>query len=106
MSIEISDRAAQELLKLNVADGKFLRINVVQGGCAGMTYSAAIDDQFHDEDEVMFENPELKVFSDLGNAIFLEGLTVDYSDDLIKSGFRFVNANASGSCGCGASFAG
>jgi Fe-S cluster assembly iron-binding protein IscA len=30
---------------------------------------------------------------------------VDYSDDLIRSGFRFTNPHAKGSCGCGASFA-
>lgn len=39
-----------------------------------------------------------------GNSIFLEGFEIDYSDDLVKSGFRFKNPNASGSCGCGSSF--
>ena len=41
-----------------------------------------------------------------GSAVFLDGLHIDFSDDLIRSGFRFTNPNASGSCGCGASFAG
>jgi iron-sulfur cluster assembly protein len=34
----------------------------------------------------------------------LDGLTIDFSDDLIEPGFRLTNANAKGSCGCGSSF--
>ena len=55
---------------------------------------------------VVFENNGLKIICDEGSSLFLEGLSIDYSDDLIRSGFRFTNPNASGSCGCGASFAG
>jgi len=31
-------------------------------------------------------------------------LKIDYSSDLIKSGFRFISPNSVKSCGCGASF--
>ena len=107
MSINISDKAIGELQKLEIGEEQFLRINVVSGGCSGMTYSAAIDTDFNPEnDEVIFDNNELKVVGESGTMIFLEGLEIDYSDDLIKSGFRFKNPNASGSCGCGSSFAG
>ena len=46
----------------------------------------------------------LRVVSDPDSAEYLEGLVIDYSDDLIRSGFRFTNPNASGCCGCGSSF--
>jgi iron-sulfur cluster assembly accessory protein len=104
--IAITPRAQDELSKLELGEGGFLRINVVPGGCSGMTYSAAVDTDFTDDDVCVFENGALRIVTDAGSAIFLEGLHVDFSDDLIRSGFRFTNPNASGSCGCGASFAG
>lgn len=104
--MQITEKAKNELLKLDLGGEKFLRLSVVPGGCAGMTYTAAIDDSITGEDEILFEDGELKVIGASGSLIFLEDVTIDFSDDLIRSGFRFTNANASGSCGCGASFAG
>jgi len=104
--IDITERAQTELSKLDLGENGFLRINVVPGGCSGMTYTAAVDTDFGTEDVRVFENDTLSIVTDGGSAIFLEGLQVDFSDDLIRSGFRFTNPNASGSCGCGASFAG
>jgi len=106
MSIQITEKAIDELKKLDIAKDQFLRINVVPGGCSGMTYSAAIDDAMGAEGETLFETDGLRVIAEAGTLIFLEDLEIDYSDDLIKSGFRFKNPNASGSCGCGSSFAG
>ena len=47
---------------------------------------------------------QLLGFTDPDSAEFLDGLEIDYSDDLIRSGFRFKNPRAGGSCGCGSSF--
>lgn len=105
-TISITERAQAELGKLDLAGENFLRINVVPGGCSGMTYSAAVDNEFGSDDVAVFENGGLRIVTDQGSAIFLEGLHIDFSDDLIRSGFRFTNPNASGSCGCGASFGG
>ncbi|WFB37066.1 iron-sulfur cluster assembly accessory protein [Kiritimatiellota bacterium B12222] len=104
--ITITERAQGELAKLDLGEGGFLRINVIPGGCSGMTYTAAVDTDFSSEDVAVFETEDLRIVTDEGSAIFLEGLNIDFSDDLIRSGFRFTNPNASGSCGCGASFAG
>lgn len=104
--IDITERAQSELAKLDLGENGFLRINVVPGGCSGMTYTAAVDTDFGSSDVRVFENDTLSIVTDEGSAIFLEGLHIDFSDDLIRSGFRFTNPNASGSCGCGASFAG
>ena len=105
-TIAITERAQRELAKLDLSPPQFLRINVIPGGCSGMTYSAAVDETFGEEDVTVFESDLVRIVTDQGSAIFLEGLNVDYSDDLIRSGFRFTNPNASGSCGCGASFGG
>ena len=105
-NIEITDRALEEFGKMDVEPGGFLRITVVPGGCSGMTYAASVETEMQEDDETMFERDGLRIVSDPGSASFLEGMRIDYSDDLIKSGFRFLNPNAAGSCGCGASFAG
>jgi len=35
---------------------------------------------------------------------YINGLMLDYSEDLMGGGFRFHNPNAKHSCGCGNSF--
>jgi iron-sulfur cluster assembly protein len=44
------------------------------------------------------------VVVDKKSALFLDGTTVDFQDDLQGYGFRFENPNAVKSCGCGSSF--
>jgi iron-sulfur cluster assembly protein len=36
--------------------------------------------------------------------IYLDGMTVDYRESLMQSGFVFENPNAKKSCSCGTSF--
>lgn len=105
MQIEITDIAKQELIKLNVGADRFLRIDIVPGGCSGMTYAAALDTELRSTDEVLFEDGDIRVVADSGSAMFLNGLKIDYSADLIKAGFRFLSPSGLKSCGCGASFA-
>lgn len=103
--IRITDRARQELIKLDATGENFLRISVIPGGCSGMTYNACIDNTLTDTDQTIYRDDQLRVISDAGSAMFLDGLQIDYSDDLIASGFRFKNPKAKKSCGCGSSFA-
>ena len=104
-AITISQRAREELIRLEATGANFLRISVIPGGCSGMTYNAAIDDALADGDQVIYQDDALRVVSDGGSAMFLDGLAIDYSDDLVSSGFRFKNAKARKACGCGSSFA-
>lgn len=102
--IQISDKAKNELRNMDAGGENFLRISVVPGGCSGMTYSAAIDNTVGEDDQTIFEDAGLRVIADNGSAMFLDGLQIDYSDDLIASGFRFKNPKAVKACGCGSSF--
>ena len=79
-----------------------LRISVDQGGCAGLQYGMGFA---HPEpgDEVV-ERDGVKVIVAQQSRHFLEGSTIDYSDDLAGAGFRIQNPNAARSCGCGTSF--
>lgn len=103
-SVVLTDRALAALRALALSPGAFVRIGVVPGGCSGHTYSAAVDDQADPDDVVLYDSGTLRVATDPRSATYLDGLQIDYSDDLIQSGFRFRNPKAGGSCGCGASF--
>lgn len=102
--IKISEKAKEQLAQLDVGVDNFLRLWVESGGCAGLSYKAAIDNNADDTDQVLYEDPQLKVLADAQSAQYMTGLEIDYSDDLVKAGFRFSNPNAASSCGCGASF--
>ena len=103
-TIVLTEKALAALRQREWMDGDFMRIGVVAGGCSGQTYSAAVDDELFITDLVLYESGPLRVVADPESATYLDGLQIDYSDDLIRSGFRFSNPNASGGCGCGASF--
>ena len=102
--LTITESARTELLRLTTEANSFLRLWVVQGGCSGLSYQAAIDDIPGPFDVQVFSDGDLSVVTDQESRIHVEGIHVDYSDDLVKAGFRFMNPRASQSCGCGQSF--
>lgn len=103
-TIFISDKAKTELSGLNVNHENFLRIWAEPGGCSGMQYQAAIDQEIATDDLTLYEDDALKVVTDRMSAPLFAGLHIDYSDDLMAPGFRFMNPNATQTCGCGSSF--
>jgi iron-sulfur cluster assembly protein len=103
-AIAVTEKAIQELRGMDLSASAFMRIAVVPGGCSGMTYSASIDTELDTDDVVLFEQESVRIVTNGESVALLGGVTIDYSDDLIRSGFRFKNPNACGSCGCGASF--
>jgi len=56
------------------------------------------------ETDRIFELHGVTVFCDAKSYLFINGVEVDYHDDVLNGGFRFTNPNASRSCGCGTSF--
>jgi iron-sulfur cluster assembly protein len=92
----------QELLREKGAPGQALRIYVERGGCAGMSYGMTLDEP--SEGDIAEARDGVKVVVDPASMQFLDGSTVDYSDDLAGAGFRIQNPHATRSCGCGTSF--
>ena len=103
MQIEVSEIAKTKLIELGLDKEKFLRIGVIPGGCSGMTYDAVIDDILEKGDAIVFEYGDVRVVTDEFSTPHVEGLSIDYSDDLVQSGFRLTNKRAVKSCGCGSS---
>jgi iron-sulfur cluster assembly accessory protein len=93
----------QEFLEQNGRPQAGLRVRVVGGGCSGFQYQLALDDQAGEGDQV-FEQNGIRLFVDPRSHLYLDGTEIDYVEDIMGSGFKFNNPNASGSCGCGESF--
>jgi iron-sulfur cluster assembly accessory protein len=84
-----------------------LRMGVRSGGCSGMSYVMDFADAatIQDDDQVdAYETDLIKCVVDAKSMLYLYGLELDYSTELIGGGFRFFNPNAEESCGCGSSF--
>lgn len=80
-----------------------LRVAVTGGGCSGFQYSLALKEA-PAEDDVIIDCGGVSLFVDPISVNLLEGVTVDFIDSLTESGFKFINPNATNTCGCGHSF--
>ena len=80
-----------------------LRLGVLGGGCSGLSYLFKFDTKARPTDKV-FDFGDVKVFVDPKSMVFLDGMTLDWKDSLLQSGFAFDNPHAKKSCGCGTSF--
>src|SRR5579871_3435741 len=80
-----------------------LRLGVTGGGCSGMSYVIRFDTHPRERDHI-FQFDGVRVFIDPKSFIYLNGMTLDYEETLIRQGFNFINPNATRSCSCGTSF--
>lgn len=81
-----------------------LRVAVRGGGCSGFEYALDYEKEARSND-VIYEQHGLTVYVDGVSARYLQGTTIDYVFGMAGAGFKFINPNASGTCGCGSSFA-
>jgi iron-sulfur cluster assembly accessory protein len=103
--IGMTDQAAHKIQQLVVEKGApdaGLRVKVVGGGCSGLTYKMDLDNP-RDGDKI-FEHAGAKLVVDRKSFLYLNGTVLDYSEDLMSSGFNLQNPNVKLSCGCGSSF--
>ena len=80
-----------------------LRLGVLGGGCSGLSYQFKFDAKARPNDHV-FDFDGIQVLVDPKSILYLDGMTLDWKDSLIQSGFAFDNPHAKKSCGCGTSF--
>ncbi len=100
--IILTEKAAEKLKSVRDAreetKGKPLRIYAEGGGGCGMQYGMAFDEKQADDAVVSAHGVEVIV--DGMSATYLRGSTVDFDDSLQGAGFKIINPNKSGGCGC------
>jgi iron-sulfur cluster insertion protein len=104
--IKLTDVAAakvREIAKEEGLDGQGLRVQVKGGGCSGFQYDLFFDEKATDMDQII-ESQGIQLFIDPLSLQYLDGTEIDYVEGLSGAGFKFVNPNVKGTCGCGSSF--
>jgi len=105
--IELTDRAVREvrdiLKEKKLPAATALRLGVSGGGCSGFEYVLDFSEDVKEGDAVE-ESQGIKVVIDEKAIPYLQGLRIDFNDNLLNRGFKFSNPNATGTCGCGTSF--
>lgn len=107
MNISVSDRAASEIQRIlkdqDLGTKVYLRVSVRGGGCSGFQHKLDLDGETTDKDQ-LFEVNGVNVAIDNKSALYLDGATIDFHDDLNRRGFSVKNPASKGTCGCGSSF--
>ena len=111
--ILITNDAIEQISNLlkGQSDKKALRVGVRSGGCSGMSYTIDFigTNEINPDDKVydysLKADQSFQVICDPKSLLYIYGMQLDFSKELIGGGFNFVNPNASQTCGCGSSFA-
>ena len=109
MAITLTESAAREIKDiikqqdLN-ADGTRLRVGVKGGGCSGFSYMLDLTEEAKGENDEEIESNGVKILCDMKSYLYLNGVEIDFKDEVMGRGFVFKNPNATSTCGCGSSF--
>ncbi len=101
--VTLTDAAAARVNEIVAKGGKpFLRVGVVNGGCAGMEYTLdyAVEPAQFDE---LVEDKGVRILVAADAVLFLLGSEIDYETTRLASKFVFRNPNQTDACGCGES---
>ncbi len=108
LSTAASD-AIKNILTERKLDGYALRVYVAGGGCCGVNFGMALDNNFRDVDTT-FEVDGVKVVVDEVSIDYLRGAKIDYVNDPVRgAGFAVDSPSApahehgEGGCACGGS---
>ena len=103
--LNFSDSALNHFKDMLDSRGKGvgIKIGIKEAGCSGYEYTFDFVDDVLD-DYQSFEKESCTIFVVAKSLEFLKGSLVDYIDDGLNKGIKFVNPNAKAVCGCGESF--
>lgn len=105
--ITITEPAQAKILDLLAEENNpkmALRTFVQGGGCSGFSYGFTFDEEKNEDDFEFPINEKCNVFVDAMSMQYLQGVTIDYKEDVMGSQFVITNPNAKSTCGCGSSF--
>ena len=105
--IELSSAAVSEVKRLRLkqvsSNTGRLRLRVEQGGCSGLSYQMEFETESSPDDRVI-QSDDLDIVVDSQSLTYLDGIHIDYTEDLMGGSFCFQNPNATDVCSCGTSF--
>ena len=108
LSTAASDAVKNILTERNL-EGYALRVYVAGGGCSGVSFGMALDNNIRDVDTT-FEANGVKVVVDEVSIDYLRGATIDFVNDPVRgAGFAVDSPNAQAhshgedACACGGS---
>ncbi|XP_027069552.1 iron-sulfur assembly protein IscA-like 2, mitochondrial [Coffea eugenioides] len=106
VAVHMTDNCVRRVRELQSQEGKekMLRLSIEAGGCSGFQYNFSLDDKHNDDDRI-FEREGVKLVVDKISLDFVNGATVDFVEELIRSAFQVSsNPSAVGGCSCKSSF--
>ncbi len=109
--ITVTEKAAEEVKRIvaeqqqaGAGEKLYLRMRVVGGGCSGFQHKLDLDPQVNPKLDEVFHVHGVDVVVDKRSLLYLQGVTVDFHNDLNRRGFSVSNPQAKSTCGCGSSF--
>jgi len=105
--ITITDHAVKKIIDLLSCrkQGIGIRIGIKTAGCSGLSYTLEYVDTYTLEAGVInYLQPKFCVLISKKDLRYLDGLIIDWVRNGLNEGFKFINPNERGRCGCGESF--
>ena len=84
--------------------GMGIRLGIKKAGCSGYEYTFEYVDNIDETLISVNASSDLNIYVDSDSMPFLKGSLIDYIDDGLNKGIKFINPNAKAVCGCGESF--
>lgn len=83
---------------------KGIRIFVKKTGCSGYAYGLEFSERLDETSDSCLTIEGITFIYDKHHIPFLDGLTIDYRQEGLQSGFSLEHPKATDRCGCGESF--
>lgn len=99
--IKFTDLAAEKCKSFRKSSSHMFKISLIKGSC-GWTYDFKFREK-KEPKEIMFEDKDVKILLDKEHLDKFKGMVIDYVDGLQNAGFKILNPNVTGTCGCGSS---
>ena len=89
----------KQIMRQENKKNQILRISVLSGGCSGSVYNLEIINKLIKSD-LNFKKSGIDISVAKNGIEMLDGIEIDFVDNLNESGFKFNNPNAQKECGC------
>ena len=104
MAITLTEPAAEQIKLVmeqqNATEDTVLRMSVSGGGCAGLQYSLAFQNDYDPAVDARYEQHGVSLVTRKKMALHLDGTTIDFQDGPMGRGFAIENPNVPRGGGC------